>query len=280
MDLRGAAQANRQHQGLVEAPQEHQQLPQRHPIPASTIYRQPSITYGPQPHPDTHAPASHQHLGTATSQGPQRLHGAHTQHPHDPQGRPDPQPAQNPPLPPPPTAVPPPHLPPPPPPKTRPHTQHAAAPTSRWMSMPPPTHTTASTPSRGRQKKPHPQTPHATTSTTPPQPTPTPHHSPHHHPPHRPNPTPCTTPQRYGSTFGDSGTRRCCPSTPRAPPRASGRPRWSRRPLWGKASENSSSTPSSTSPDTTAPHSPPQTARARPPRGTESGCPPLTGGDT
>ena len=28
------------------------------------------------------------------------------------------------------------------------------------------------------------------------------------------------------------------------------------------------------------PHAPPQTARARPPRGTESGCPPSTGDDT
>ena len=37
---------------------------------------------------------------------------------------------------------------------------------------------------------------------------------------------------------------------------------------------------SSTSPDTSAPDAPPQTARARPPRGAGSGCPPSTVGDT
>ena len=114
----------------------------------------------------------------------------------------------------------------------------------------------------------------------PPNPQQPPHHDPHHQPPHWPNPTPYTTPQRYGSTFGDSWTRRCCASTPPGPPSASGRSPWSRRPPWGKASETSSSTPSSTSPDTAAPHAPPQTARARPPQGAESGFPPSTGGDT
>ena len=72
------------------------------PTPANTIHQQPQITYGPQPEPDAHATASHPHLGVATSQGPQGPHGAQRQHPHDRQGRPDPQPAQHP-LPPPPT---------------------------------------------------------------------------------------------------------------------------------------------------------------------------------
>ena len=85
----------------------------------------------------------------------------------------------------------------------------------------------------------------------------------------------------YGSTSGDSGNRTsCCTSAPPAPAPPSGRPTWFRRPPWGKASETSSSTPSSTSPDTSAPHAQPQTARARPPRGAGSGCPPSTGGDT
>ena len=114
MDLWGAAHAHQQHRGLVGAPHHHQQPPHPHPIPGSTIYRQPPITYGPQPHPDAHAATSHPHLGTATSQGPQGPHGAHTQHPHDPQGCPDPGPARHPPLPPPPQTVPPQHHPPPP----------------------------------------------------------------------------------------------------------------------------------------------------------------------
>ena len=102
MDPRGAALAHHQHQGLVGAPHHHQQPPGPHPIPTSTINRQPPITYGPQPRPDAHAAASHPHLGTATSQGPQGPHSAHTQHPHDPEGHPEPQPAQHP-SPPPPT---------------------------------------------------------------------------------------------------------------------------------------------------------------------------------
>ena len=70
MDLRGAAHAHQQHQSLVGAAHHHQQPPHPHPIPASTIHRQPPITYGPQPHPDAHAATSHPHLGTATSQVP------------------------------------------------------------------------------------------------------------------------------------------------------------------------------------------------------------------
>ena len=105
MDPRGAAHAHQQHQGLVRAPHHHQQPPHPHPIPASTIHQQPPITYGPEPHSDAHAAASHPHPGTTTSQEPQGPHGAHTQHPHDPQGRPDPQPAQHPPPPPPPPST-------------------------------------------------------------------------------------------------------------------------------------------------------------------------------
>ena len=78
MDPRGAAHAHQQHKGLVGAPHHHQQPPHPHPIPASTIHQQPPITYGPQPHPDAHVAASHQHPGTTTSQEAQGPHSAHT----------------------------------------------------------------------------------------------------------------------------------------------------------------------------------------------------------
>ena len=237
MDPRGAAHAHQQHQGLVGAPHHHQQPPHPHPIPASTIHQQPPITYGPQPHPDAHAAASRPHRGTTTSQEPQGPHGAHTQHPHDRQGRPDPQPAQHPAPPPPPPTAPPPHHPPPapPPPETRPRTQHAAASTSQLTSMPPPTPATANPPSRDCHKRPRHRTQRATTTTTPPNPHHPPNHTPHNRPPHRPNPTPYTTPQRYGSTSGESGNRKsCCASAPPAPAPASGRPPWSRRPPLGE----------------------------------------------
>ena len=107
----------------------------------------------------------------------------------------------------------------------------------------------------------------------PPKPIPDPHHTPRHHLPHRPNPTPCTTPQRYDSTSGDSGTRRCCASALLARPSASGGPPWSRRPPWGKAPETSSSTPSSTSPNTTAPHSPSKRREPAPHGGPNLGPP-------
>ena len=86
-------------------------------IPASTIHQQPPIKYGPPPHPDAHAAASHPHHGTTTSQEPQGPHGAQTPHPHDPQERSDPKPAQHPPPPPQPPKVPLPHHPPQPPPR-------------------------------------------------------------------------------------------------------------------------------------------------------------------
>ena len=110
---------------------------------------------------------------------------------------------------PPTTNRPPPHHPPlppppPPPPETRPETQHTAAPTSKLMSMPPRTHTTASPSSRGRHKKPHHLTPHATTTTAPP----TPHHASHHIPTtrHRTGRTLRPTQPRSG-TAAPPGTR-------------------------------------------------------------------------
>ena len=101
MDQRGAAHAHQQHQGLVGAPHGHQQPPQPHPIPASTIHQQPPITYRPQPHPDAHAAASHPHPGSTTSQGPRTARRTHAT-PTRPTGTPRP-PASTTPTPAPPT---------------------------------------------------------------------------------------------------------------------------------------------------------------------------------
>ena len=128
---------------------------------------------GQAPHGKT-SKVLHRRLGTTTSQEPQGTHSAHTQHPHNPQGRPDPQPAQHQPPPSPPPTVPPPHHPPPPPPETRPGTQHAAARTSQLTSMPPPTHATANPPSRDRHIKTPSPDPTRDNDDHPPRPTPRP----------------------------------------------------------------------------------------------------------
>ena len=209
MDPRGAAHAHQQHQGLVGAPHHHQQPPHPHSIPASTIHQQPPITYGPQPHSDAHAAASHPHLATTTSQERQGPHSAHMQHPHDSQRPPDPQPAQHPPPPPPPPTVPPPHHPPPRPPPGDQATDATCGSQDQPIDVDAPADTR-------HRKFPLPRPPQETPSPDPtrdndnhpPQPTPPPDHTPHHQPPHRPNPTLYTTQQRYGSTSGDSGTSR------------------------------------------------------------------------
>ena len=141
------------------------------------------------------------------------------------------------------------NLPHPPPTGTRPLGHHAKTPTK-----PPPPPAPANTHHR---ESPLPRPPRETPSPDPAwdndghpsEPTPPPSPHPAHLPPHRPDPTPYTTPQRYGSRSGPSETKRRYASTPSAPPSASGRPALSRRPPWGRASETSSSMPSSTSPD-------------------------------
>ena len=85
---------------------------------------------------------------------------------------------------------------PPPPPGTRRLTHHAETLTNPRHPQPPPTHTTTSPPSRGQQGKPHHQIPHATTTTTIPNPHHPPRHAPDHQPLHRPSPTPSTSPQQ------------------------------------------------------------------------------------
>ena len=249
MDLRGAAHAHNQHRGLVGARHHYQQPLHSHPIPASTNNRQPATTYGSQPRPDAQEAAPHLYLGTAITQGPQGPHGTHTQHPQDPVGRPDSQQAQHPP---------------PPPlrdqatdaPRGGPHqridwavpadTDYRESPVPR-----PPRETPSPHPTRNNDDQPDPHHPL--------------HHTTHHQLPHRPNPTPYTTPQRYGSTSGGSETRGCYASAPLAAPSPPGQAPRSRQPPWERASETSSSTPPSMSPDTTAPHAPPLTGRARPP---------------
>ena len=204
-DLRGATHAHQQHQAYKGAPQHHKQPPRQFPMPASTLHQQPPTGYRPQPHADDQAATTHSYLDTAASQGPQEPHSMHTQQPHDPAGRPDSHPTQDPPPLPPPRAVQPSHHPPPPPPsETRPQKHHAETPANLCLPQPPPTHTTASTPSRGHQEKPHHQTPHATTKTSSPNPN------------HPPKITPRSTSRRTG--------RALCPKQPRsgtaAPPGA------------------------------------------------------------
>ena len=227
MDPRGAAHAHQQHQGLEGAPHHHQQPTHPHPRSASTIHRQPPTTYGPQPRLDAQAAASHPYLGTAASQGPPGLHGTHTQHPHDPAGRPDSQPAQHPPPPPPPPpAVPPPHHPPPTPPSRDKSTDASRGGLHQPIdcNAPANTHHRESPLPRPPRETPSPDPARDNDVHIPPSAHQPPHHTPHHQPPHQLNPTPYTTPQRYGSSSGGSETRRCHISTPPAPPSASGRP--------------------------------------------------------
>ena len=276
-----ATQAHQQHQGLQGAPHHHQQPPKlapyaskHHPTAAAHCLR----TTAPPGCAGSHLPPVPHHrsqLGTArttrhahaTSTGPSGLRRL---------------PSSTAPSPAPPTTSSAARTTSPlaPPPETRPQTHHAEPFTNPRHPQRPPTHTTASCPSRGHQAKPHHQTPQATTTTTPQNPHQPAHHTPQHQPPYRPSPTSYTTPRRYGSTSGGSENRRCYASTPSAPLCASGQPPWSRRSPWGRASETSSCTPSSTLPNMSAPRSPPLRAKARPPQGAESGCPPSTGGDT
>ena len=146
--------------------------------------------------------------------------------------------------------------------------------------MPPPTHTTESPPSRGCQKKPHHQTPHETTTTTPPNPHQPRNHTPHHQPPHWPNPTPCTTPaavRQHLSGLGDQEVLRLCTSGTTQHVRAINLVQAAT--LWEGIRDflfdaflhvARHDRPLLATPD----------GRARPPQGTESGCPPSTGGGT
>ena len=169
---------------------------------------------------------------------------------------------------------------PPPPPKTRPHKHHVETPTSPRHTQPLPTHTTTSPASRGHQEKPHHQTPHATMTTTPPNPHHPPHSIPHHQPPHWPSPTPYRTPQRYGSTSGGSETRRCYASTPPAPPNASRHPTLVQATTLGEGVRDFLFDAFLHVARHVHPPLATRDGESPPPTGTESGCPASTGGDT